>query len=39
MENIATSVEARNNLFVRDHFEALVQGIGSPFELLADDAS
>jgi uncharacterized protein len=39
MGKIATSVEARNKALVRDRFEAWVQGNGSPFELLADDAS
>ena len=39
MEKVATSVEARNKALVRQSFEAWVQGNGSPFELLADDAS
>ena len=39
MGNVATSVEARNKSLVRDRFEAWAQGNGSPFELLADDAS
>ena len=39
MGNVATSVEARNKSLVRDRFEAWTQGNGSPFELLADDAS
>jgi hypothetical protein len=32
MENIATSIEARNKSLVRDRFEAWAQGNGSPFE-------
>ena len=39
MEKVATSVELRNKALVRQSFEAWVQGNGSPFELLADDAS
>jgi uncharacterized protein len=39
MGNVAISVEARNKSLVRDRFEAWAQGNGSPFELLADDAS
>jgi len=39
MENVVTSIEARNKSLVRDRFEAWAQGSGSPFELLADDAS
>jgi ketosteroid isomerase-like protein len=39
MEKVATSVEVRNKALVRQSFEAWVQGNGSPFELLADDAS
>jgi ketosteroid isomerase-like protein len=39
MEKAATSVQAQNKALVRESFEAWVQGTGSPFELLADDAS
>jgi len=39
MEKAAISVQARNKALVRESFEAWVQGTGSPFELLADDAS
>jgi uncharacterized protein len=39
MEDVATSVEARNKSLVRDRFDAWAQGNGSPFELLADNAS
>jgi ketosteroid isomerase-like protein len=39
MERAAISVQARNKALVRESFEAWVQGTGSPFELLADDAS
>jgi ketosteroid isomerase-like protein len=39
MENVVTSVEARNKSLVCDRFEAWARGSGSPLELLADDAS
>jgi ketosteroid isomerase-like protein len=39
MGNVETSVQERNKSLVSDRFEAWAQGNGSPFELLADDAS
>jgi hypothetical protein len=39
MEDVATSVGAGNKSLVRDRFDAWAQGNGSPFELLADNAS
>jgi uncharacterized protein len=39
MNDMAASLEAHNKALVRDRFEAWAQGTGSPFELLADDAS
>ena len=39
MGNVETSVQERNKSLVSDRFEAWAQGNGSPFDLLADDAS